>query len=113
MPDGFFRTELAKAAAGEAAADRKRQRDKFAGEKRRQPDEHANGDGGGRPVDQSRQEATLERQVGGLVAKQQTGGDAGGQQDPEGKCENEPIGPGPILENQNMPEPSVPHEHRR
>ena len=38
VPDGFLRTELAEAAAGEAAADGERQRDPLAGAERRQAD---------------------------------------------------------------------------
>ena len=55
----------------------------------------------------------LERQVGGVVAEQQPRDDAGRERDAEAEREGQPIGPGAALEDQDVPEPPVAHQHRR
>ena len=50
----------------------------------RQADEHADGDAQVRTVDQPGQKRAFEREVGGLVAEQQAGRDAGQEQEARG-----------------------------
>ena len=70
LPDRFLGTHFADAAAGECAADGKRQRDELAGDQRRDPDEHADRRARVWPGDQPGEKGALERQVGRLVIEQ-------------------------------------------
>ena len=77
------------------------------------PTMRADGRAGVRAGDQAGEERAFERQVGGVVAEQQAGDDAGRQRDAEAEREGQPIGPGAALEDQDVPEPPVAHQHRR
>ena len=113
VPDRLFRAQLAEAATGEAASDGKRQRDEFAPNERRQPDEGADGDAGIRAIDQARQKRPFEREVGGVVPEQQARGHARRKRDAEAEGEHQAIRPRPMLENEDVPEAPEPRQHRR
>ena len=113
MPDRFLGTQLAQPAAGEAAADCKRQRAPFADRQRQRARHHADGRAGVRARDQSREERTFERQVGGVVVEQEAREDAGRQRNAEAERERHPVGHRAALENQDVAEAAVPDEHRR
>ena len=49
----------------------------------------------------------------GVVAEQQARDDAGGQRDAEAEGERQPVGPGAALEDEDVPEPPVAHQHGR
>ena len=113
MPDGFLRTDFADAAAGEAAADGKRQRRPLSDEERRKPKHAANGCAGVRTGDEAGEERAFHRQVRGVVVQQQTRPHAGRQRDAEAEGEDQPIRPGAPFEDEDVPEPPVPHQHGR
>ena len=111
MPDGFLRTEFAQAAAGEPAPHGKRQRDEFAVGERRNADHHA--DDGARvgAGHEAGEERAFERQVRGLVVEEEPDDDAQRERQPERQDERLPIGPVAALEDQNVPEAPVAHQH--
>ena len=113
MPDQLLRAQLPQSAAREAAPDRKGQGDELAADERRQADERADGDAGIGPVDQAREERAFEGQIGGVVAEEESRHDARRQQDAEAEGEEQAIGPGPVLEDEDVPEPPEPRQHRR
>ena len=65
------------------------------------------------PAIEPGEERAFERQVGGVVVEQQPRGDAGGERDAEAEGEDQAIGPVAALEDQDVAEPAVPHQHRR
>ena len=71
VPDRFLRTDLAKAAARETAADGEREGDPFPGKDGRHADHDADKRAGIRPGDQAGEKRAFERQVGGIVVEQQ------------------------------------------
>ena len=113
VPDGFLRAECAQAAAGEPAADRKGQCDDLAGDDRGRAHQDADGGPGVRPGNQPGQEWAFEREVGGPVVQQQAGDDAAGERHAEAEDEDQAIGPVAPLEDQDVPETPVAHQHRR
>ncbi len=113
VPDRFLRAQLAQAAAGEPAADGERQRDELAVGERRQADHRADDRAGIRPGDQPGEERAFERQVGRLVVQQQPRDHAGRQRNAEREHEDQPVGPAAPLEDQDVAEPPVPHQHGR
>ncbi len=113
MPDRFFGTELSQAAARKAASDREGERNQFAGAKRGETNQDAHDHSRVGTVDESRQEGTFERQVGGLVIERQTGGDAKEQQDAQAQGERQTLAPGAVLGDQEVPEPPKSNENGR
>ena len=71
VPDRFFGAELAQAAAGEAAADGKRQRGPFAHEQGREPQHAPDRRPGVGSGDEPRQKRSFHREVGGVVVQEQ------------------------------------------
>ena len=113
VPDGFLRADLADAAAREAAADGKRQRGPFAHEQGREPQHAPDRRPSVGSGDEPRQKRSFHREVGGVVVQEQPGPDAGGERHAEAEGEDEPVRPGAALEDEDVPEPPVPHQHRR
>ena len=113
MPDGFLRTKLAQAAAGEAAADGEGERAPLADPERRDADHQADGGAGIRARDQPREQRPLERQVRRVVVQKQSRDDTGRERDAEAQRERHAIGQRAALEDQDVPEAPVPDEHRR
>ena len=74
-----------------------------------QPDEGA----GVRSGDESGQKRAFEREIGGVVAEQQARGDAGGERNAQAEREQQPVGPGAALGNQDVAEAVVPNQHGR
>ena len=115
MPDGFRRADLAQAAAGETAADRKGQRAPLArGSKQRwdaeqDPDDRARVRSG----EQTREKCARERQVERLVIEEQARDDTDHQRKPETRGEDKALGPVALLGQQDAPEPRKPDQHRR
>ena len=65
------------------------------------------------PAIRPAEKGAFERQVGGVVVEQQPGRDAGHQRHAEREREYETVGPAAALEDQDVPEPAEPGEHRR
>ncbi len=80
---------------------------------RRKPKHAANGCAGVGAGDEAREERAFHRQVRGVVVQQQTRTHAGRQRDAEAEGEDQPIRPGAPLEDEDVPEPPVSHQHRR
>ena len=59
------------------------------------------------------EERAFERQVGGVVVEQQARDDARRERDAEGQGEDQAVGPVAALEDQDVAEPPVAHQHRR
>ena len=113
VPDRFLRADLAQAAAGKPAADRERQRDPFAADRRRDADHRADDRAGVGAGEETGEKRARQRQVGGVVVEQQPRDDAGRQRDAEAGGEDEPLRPVTLLGQQDAAEPRKPHQHRR
>ena len=113
VPNRFLRAELTQAAAGKAAADHERYRDPFAGSERRQAG-HAPDDGARvGAANEADEEGAFEAEVGRVVAEQQAGRHAADQRKGQREGEHEAIPQVAPLEDEDVPEPPVAHEHRR
>ena len=114
VPDLFLvRARLAKAAAGEPAADGEKQRDELAGEQRRRRHHQADDGAGVRTRDEAGEKRAFEREIGGVVAEQQPRGDAGGQRHAEAERKEQPLGPGAALRDQDVAEAVIADQDRR
>ena len=113
LPEDILGAQLAEAAAGEPAADGERQGDEFLREERGDADHHPDGEPRVRAVDQARQKRAFEREIGGLVAQNETRHHAQRQQAAQAQGEGEPVGRRPLLEDQEVPKPAEPHQNRR
>ena len=113
MPDGFLGTNLAKAAASEAAADRKRERDEFATDERRDAHDRADDGPRVRARQQSGQKRSCEREVGCVVINEQSRDDPSGQRNTEARGKDQAFGPIPLLGEENPAKPRKSHQHRR
>ena len=113
MPDRLLRAKLAQAAAGEAAAHREGEGAPFSVGQRWKADHQPDGGAGVRAGDEAGEKRAFQGQVGRIVVQQQARDDPRRERDPEAEGEDEPIRPVAALENQDVPEPPVAHEHRR
>ncbi len=111
VPDRVLGTDLAQAAAREPAADREGQRDPFARDEGRDPEHRPHDRAGVGAGEQPGEKGPGQRQVGGVVVEEQPRDDAGGQREPEARGEDQPLGPVPLLRQQDPAEPRKPHEH--
>src|SRR5262249_39946758 len=102
LPDGLLRTAFAKAATGEAATDRKWERDDFSGDRSGDTNEDTDERTGVRSGDEAREQGAFERQIGGPIVEQQARGYTGHERDAECEREDQPIEPPTPLEDQNV-----------
>ena len=112
VPDGFLRAQLAQASAGKAAADRKGQRAPLRRDHRghrREGADHGAGIGAGDQADEKR---PLQRQVGRVVPQQDAGRDAGNERNAQRKGQDPAVQDAPALEDQDVAEPAIAHQHR-
>ena len=113
VPDRFLGADLPQTAAGESAADRKRQRNPFVRDQRRDADHGADDGPGVGPRQEPSQKRSREREVGGVVIEEETGDHTGGQRHAEAGGEDEPLRPIALFCKENAAEPRKPHQHRR
>ena len=113
VPDLFLRAGFPNAAAREAAADGKGERDPLAGHRGRKAREGADRGAGVGSGDQSGDKGGLQREVGRVIAKEKPGDDARGHGDADSGREHQSVVPGAALEDQNVTEAPVTDEHRR
>ena len=112
LPEGFVQT-IRLTASGKPAADCEGERDELSGEQRRHGDGAAHDRARVRTRDQAEQEGAFEREIGGIVPQQHARDGAGRERKPHAEGENEAIAQVAALEDQDLPEAPVPHQHRR
>src|SRR5262249_33809648 len=104
--------EFPEATTRESASDREGQSDELAPKEWRQS--HKKPDSGSRvrTGNQSSYERSFEREISRVIPQKQPGDHGDRQRNAEIKCEDEPVGPVSTLENENVTEAPVPHQHR-
>ncbi len=113
VPDRFFRTDLPQPSAGEAAPDRKRNRDPFSAGEGGEPHHRADDGAGVGTGDQPGEECARKREVGRLELEKQSNADAGGKGNADAGGEDQPLGPVAALGEQDPAEPGKSHQHGR
>ena len=111
VPDGFFRAQLAEAAASKAAADGKGQRDELAVGQGRQAHHRADDGAGVGADDEADDKGPFEGEIGRVIVQEEPGGDASRERKAEGHREQQAVGPSTAFEDQDVPEPAVAHQH--
>ena len=112
VPDGFLRAQLAEPAAGKSAPDGEGQRAPFRHDHRGHRGQCADQRAGVRPGDEAHQKRPLERQIRRVVPQQDAGGHARDERNSQRKREDPAVQDAPALEDQNVAEPAIPHQHR-
>ena len=77
------------------------------------PTSSADDGAGVRTGDEAGEKRAFERQVGGVVVEEQPAATPAVERHAEAEREDQPVGPVAPLEDQDVAEPAVPHQHRR
>ena len=111
-PDVFLGRGFADAAAGKAASHRKRDGAPLAGDQGGQGDDAADETAGVRAGNQAGEERAFEREIGRVVIEEHARDHTGRERDDQTKGKDQPIGPVPALEDQDVPESPIAGQHR-